>query len=266
MRVCHVLPPRFAHYMMRDGEVVNQMLLVQEEHYLDEAPLRGAAPEGVDPYIVTDSGSWELGTPIGIERLMEFSAFHRANAVVIPDVGGDGAATRRMVCEDVEFLRDFHYQCEPIACCQSLTWDEILEDLETFAELGIQHVGIPSKLVRESWRAHCEPDRLGVLCRLQDVLRDYGMSVHLLGLMEDPREILAIARSSALNSLVVSVDTAAALRWAFFGQYPQWWPQVPVPRWIWESLEPEHLSTSVWLQWAHNRQLLEDWAQGHDVF
>jgi hypothetical protein len=240
------------------------MLLAQESRYLGVHPLRVFAPEGTEPYVVTDCGSWEMGEPLSIEELVEFSLFQRADAVVLPDKGGDGERTRELVHDSMEYWNTTTglSGCVPIAAVQSVTYLSILEDLEEFAKMGIHAVGIPSKLMRKQWRVKDGRTRLTLLYALANVLEEYEMEVHLLGLMENPRELYYIAADRGLRDLVVSVDTASALRWAFFDHPPTWWPNIQVPRWTWESLTERDISSEVWERWATNRATLDRWAEG----
>jgi len=236
--------------MAAEHGVVNQLLLAQE---WDTEGDSLAAP---DRSIIVDNGSWE-GQLVSLNYMLAVSERHSADYIVLRDAGGDATATRMFAISDAEIVDAEGFT--PIAAMQALTMEELVDDIEVYHSLGVRHVGLPSKLMYPEWDG---TPRIEVLRDLILPLEEHEMKVHLLGLMERPKELLEIAKDVALNDFVVSVDTAAAFRWAMNDTYPIWGTQLHIPRWIWENLTMEDIPERILWQWEINRDQLEMWARG----
>lgn len=253
MIVHHICPPKTATFMASEHGVIDQLLLAQEWELDDPVSLRHFT--GSAGSIIMDNGSWE-GKLVSLKHMLTVAERHDADYVVLPDFGGDPASTRAAAVIDAPVIDAEGFK--PIAALQALDLPGLAEDLKLYNSLGIEHVGLPGKLMYPAWDG---TSRIEVLRDLVPELERYGMKVHLLGLMERPNELREIAQDVALNDFVVSVDTAAALRWAMADRYPTWGTQLHVPRWIWENLTLEDLpEQTLWL-WKHNMETLETWAR-----
>lgn len=250
MIVHHICPPKIAHLMASEYDVVNQLLLAQEWSLSDPSIRDAVGPNGS---IIVDNGSWE-GDLVSLANLLKVAELHNADFVVLPDVGGDAEKTRKHA-EDAAIVEAEGFT--PLVAMQSVDWAGLYDDIQIYRAMGIKHVGLASRLMYPEWVGD---SRVEILRSLAPELE--GLHVHLLGLMERPQELLEIAQDPVLKDLVLSVDTASALRWAMRLAAPAWGTQLHIPRWIWRNLTMEDLSDSVLWQWNRNRDALETMARG----
>lgn len=226
-----------------------------------------------DSFLILDNSIVELGKAMGIKDLIAASKVLEPDCVVVPDVMGDGAATRENA---VKFHRQYittlyeeYGENGPevpalMGVLQGDNVDDAMETLAVFYALPmIEYIGIPRILVK------MHGSRMPTLCAIQrspafvKTRRSFGsfQGYHLLGFSDDILDDVACARMPWVQGIDSAVPIRAGLRGIKVDLSNSEWSELVGPRGdFWQQSLPPGGIEDISVRW--NLDKYRGWING----
>lgn len=199
---------------------------VAEEQRFRELFRRVAVDAEIGPLVIMDNSVVETGGYVDFDLMVRATSIVADYGIttipVLPDVMGDGQATRRAV-EEAYFAWSLEMPGDGfMAVCQGKDWEDYTESVAAFVNPDYDKIvmlGIPRVLVGTLGTRHDAILHAGVHVR-------EGQKLHMLGYSDDMRDDLQYSRLP----MVHGIDSAVPLRYnGFFtfgvdpGKRPEDW-------------------------------------------
>ena len=203
MKIIHIAPLQCAEAMHKKYRVDMAMCLT---HLVEKNPEYRDFYHDFGGYKILDNSLIELGSAVGLQRVLEAAREIRAQEIILPDVFRDAKGTIQAVTESIEYLRENNllgrYKLMAVAQGADVPqWVACFKALEQIPEVDV--IGIP-KIT-----AKLQP---GGRPALESIWKNSSKVIHLLGLWYTFGEL----GSYAFPDRIRSVDTCQA---AFLAKY-----------------------------------------------
>lgn len=160
-----------------------------------------------DPFIILDNSVVELGEAMSLSKLCEAADIVRANCIVIPDVIGDGEATRGRALEFAEEYNSSKVAYPLMGVIQGRTLSSCMRTLEVYRTIpNLEYLGVPRILTKQHGSRSLF---LTAYVRWTVATKKIHHGIHLLGFSDDILDDVACARLPFVQGIDSSVPIRA---------------------------------------------------------